>query len=77
MSKYKENAEREFAHVYFNSTTTKTVIGFENNLNGSFLEIFNRIDNCISEESAWVTESIDDKYVNVSIYIPLSGSSLQ
>ena len=31
LSKYKENAEREFAPVYFNSTT-KIVIAFEDSL---------------------------------------------
>ena len=74
LSKYKENTEREFAPVYFNSTT-KTVIGPKDSLDRSFQEIFNRIVNWISEKSGWVIESIDGKYISVSIYTPLSGSS--
>ena len=44
-------------------------------LDKSFQEIFKRTDNCISEESGWIIESIDAEYVNVSIYSPLSGST--
>ena len=60
-------------NVYFNST--KTVIVPEDSLGRSFQEIFNRIDNWINEGSGWITESIDSKYGNVSIYSPLLGSS--
>ena len=35
--------------------------------------MFNRIDNCISEGSGWITQSVDEKFVNISIYSPLSG----
>ena len=66
LSKYKENAEREFAPVNF-SFTAKTLVGFEDSHDRSFQEVFNRIDNWISEGSGWVIE-----YVNVSIYSPLS-----
>ena len=41
LSKYKENADREFALVNFNSTTKK-VIGAKDNLDQSFQEVFNR-----------------------------------
>ena len=68
-SKYKENAEREFAPIYFNSTT-KIVIGFEDSLHDPFLKIFNRIDNCISEGYGWMIESVDGEYVSVSTYSP-------
>ena len=51
LSKYKENAEREFAPVYFRSTTN-TVIDFEDSLDRSFVKTFNRIDNWIGEVSA-------------------------
>ena len=74
LSIYKGNPEREFAPVYFNSTTM-TVIGFEDSLDRSFQQIFNMIDNWISQGPGWVIESIDGEYVNVSIYSPLSGSS--
>ena len=50
LSKFKENAEREFASVYSNSIT-KTVIGPEDSTDRSFQEIFNRIDNWVSEGS--------------------------
>ena len=63
LSKYKENTDRESAPVYFNSTT-KTVIG----LDKSFQEVFNRIDNWISEGSGWIIESIDAEYENISVY---------
>ena len=74
LNKYKENAGREFPPVYINSTT-KTVIGPKYNFNKSFQEVFYRIDNCISEGSGCIIESIDAQYVNISIYSPLSGSS--
>ena len=48
--------ETEFAFVYFKATT-KTVIGFEDGLDRSFQEIFNRIDNLTSEGSGWLIES--------------------
>ena len=74
LSKYKENADREFASVYF-IFTTKTVIGLKYGLNRSFQDVFNRIDNWISEGSVWIIESIDAEYVKISIYSRLSGSS--
>ena len=43
LNKYKENASREFAPVYFNSTT-KTVIDPKYSLPKSFQEVFNRTD---------------------------------
>ena len=73
LSKYKENTGREFAIVYFNSTT-KTVIGPKYGLNKSFQDVFNRIDNWISEGSVGMVESIDTEYVKISIYNPLSRS---
>ena len=62
------------ASVYFNSTT-KTVIGPKYGLDKSFRKVFNKIDNWISGESGWITESIDPEYFNISIYSPLSGIS--
>ena len=67
LSKYTENTYREFGHVYFNSIT-KTVIGHEDSLGRSSQDVFNRIDNWISERSGWIIESIDAEYVNVSFY---------
>ena len=74
LSKYKENTDREFTTVYFNSTT-KTVINSKYDLDKSFEEMFDRIDIWISEVSGWIIESIGAEYVNISIYSPLSGSS--
>ena len=71
---YKENTDREFALVYF-SSTTNTVINLKYGLEKSFKEVFNRTDNWISERSGWITESINGEYVNISIYSPLSESS--
>ena len=44
-------------------------------LTKSFQDVFNRIDNWISEGSGWIIESIHDEHVNISIYSPLSGNS--
>ena len=74
LSKYKENTDREFTTAYFNSTI-KTVIGPKYGLKKSFQEVFNRIDNWISEGSGWLIESIDAEYFNISVYSPISGSS--
>ena len=62
LSKYKGNAEREFTSVYFNFTT-KTVINHKDNLDKFFQEIFNGIDNWITEWSDCVIESVDGEYV--------------
>ena len=72
--KYKENGDIQFAPVYFNSTT-KTDINFKYDLDKSFQETLCRIDNWINERPGWVVESIDAKYINISIYSPLPASS--
>ena len=74
LSKCKENAEREFATVYFNSTT-KAEIGPKVILDRSFHDAFNWIDNWISKGFGWVNESIVGEYDNVSIYSPVLRSS--
>ena len=51
LKKYKENADREFATIYFNSTT-KTVIGPKYGLKKSFQEVFNIINNWMTEGSS-------------------------
>ena len=50
LSIYKVNTDREFAPVYFNSTTKK-ICNSKYDLDKSVQEIFNRIDNWISERS--------------------------
>ena len=74
LKKYKPNGEIEFRPVYFNSTT-KTVINHKFSLKNAFQEILYRIDNWINEGSGWIVELIESKYINVSTYRPLSGSS--
>ena len=51
LKKYKENTDREFATIYFNSTT-KTVIGPKYGLKKSFQEVFNIINNWMTEGSS-------------------------
>ena len=70
----KDYGHVEFAPVYFNSTT-KTVVNLEYDLDKSFQEILYRIDNWVNEGSGWVIESVDDEYMNISIFSPLSGST--
>ena len=75
LSKQKENDDREFTTVSFNSTA-KRVINLNNcGLNKSFQPVLYRLDNWINEGSAWITKYIDGEYVNISIYSPLSEST--
>ena len=55
LSKYKGNGGKEFAPVYFNSST-KTVINFEYNIDKYFKGILYKIDNWINEGSGWIVE---------------------
>ena len=71
LSKHKENGDIEFAPIYFNSATKTVVINLKYDLDKSFQIILYRIDNWISEGSGWVIESVDAKYLNISIYSPL------
>ena len=73
LSKEKGNGDTEYSSVYFNSLT-KTVINSEFSLDKSFQEVLYRINNWINEGSAWVVESINGEYVNISMYSPLIGS---
>ena len=74
LSKHKLNGDIEHAPVYFNSAT-KTVINSDKyDLDKSFQEVLYRIDNWINEGSGWIIESIEAKYVNISVYSPLIGS---
>ena len=44
-------------------------------LENAFQEILYRIDNWINEGSGWIVELIESQYINISTYVPLSGSS--
>ena len=75
LSKTKNSGEIEYSVVYFNSLT-KTVIGFGKfGLNQAFQEIIYGLDNWISHGSGWIAEEIYSQYLNISSYLPLSGST--
>ena len=75
LSKIKNNGEIEYSPVYFNFLT-KTVIGSNKlGLNEAFQEIIYRLDNWISNESGWIVEEIYSQCLNISSYLPLSGST--
>ena len=69
LSKVKGNGDIEYSFVYFNFMT-KAVVNSEFSLDKSFQEILYRIDNWINEGSGWIIESINDEYVNTSMYSP-------
>ena len=50
------------------------MINLKYDFDKSFQEILYRIDNWINKGSGQVIESVDGKYVNISIYNALSGS---
>ena len=74
LKKYKFNGKIEFALVYFN-TLTKTIINHRFRLENYFQEISYMTDVWINEGSHWIVESIESRYINISTYRPLSGSS--
>ena len=75
LSKVKNSDEIEYSPIYFNSLT-KTVIGFNKfGLNQAFQEIIYRLDNWISNGSGWIVEEMYSQYLNISPYLPLSGST--
>ena len=74
LKKYKLNGEIKFRPVYFNSVT-KTVAKHIFKLEKSLEEILYMIDVSINNGSGWIIELIDSRYINISAYRPLSGSS--
>ena len=74
LSKMKNSGKVEYSLVYFNSLT-KTVINNKFKLNQSFQEIIYRLENWISRGSGWIVEEIISQFLNVSSYLPLSGST--
>ena len=73
LKKYKLNGEIEFAPAYFNSLA-KTVINHRFRLENSFQEMLYMIAVWINNGSGWNVKSIESQYINISTYIPLSGS---
>ena len=68
LSKHKENADTEFASVYFSSTTKAVINSNKYMVDKYFQEILYRIGNWINEKSGWVIESIEAEYLNNTIY---------
>ena len=54
---------------------TKTVIGDNYFLDECFNEIIFRLENWISHGSGWIVHDILSQYLNISSYLPLSGST--
>ena len=74
ISQVKNSGEVKYSPVYFNSLT-KTVIGDKFKLDQCFNEIIYRLENWISHGSCWIVEEIVSQYLNLSSYLPLSGST--
>ena len=54
---------------------TKTVINYKFKLENFFQEILYLLDNWINKGCGWIVESIESRYINISIYRSLPGSS--
>ena len=74
LSKVKARNLVEYSPVYFNFLT-KTVIGDKYKLDQCFNEIIYRLEQWISHGSGWVVEEVISQYLNLSSYLPLSGSN--
>ena len=74
LKKYKPNEEIEFTPVYFNSSTKPIIIN-RFKLEHALQEISYRIDAWINKGSAWIIESIESQYIDISTYRPLAGGS--
>ena len=74
LSKAKTGDSIEYRPVYFNSLT-KTVVGDKFKLDEFFNEIMYRLENWISHGGGWNIKKIISQLLNVSSYLPLSGST--
>ena len=74
LSKMKNSGEVEYSPVYFNPLT-KAAINKKFKTSQSFQEIIHRLENWISHGSGWIVEEIISQFLNVSSYLPLSGST--
>ena len=74
LSKVKCSDQIEYNPVYFNSLT-KTAINSDCKLDEWFYEIIYRLESWISNGSGWIVEEVIDQYLNVSLYLPHSGST--
>ena len=53
----------------------KSIINDDYKLDQAFQEIIYRVHNWISHGSVWIVEEIYSQYLNISSYLPLSGST--
>ena len=74
LSKLKNSGKIEYSPIYFNSLT-KMAINNKFKLDQSFQEIIYRLENWISHGSGWIVEEIISQYLNLTSYLPLSGST--
>ena len=74
LSKVKNSGFIEYSPVFFNSLT-KTIIGDKFKLDRCFNEITHRLENWISHGSDWIVEESISQFLNLSSYLPLSGST--
>ena len=74
MRKVKNGGATEYSPGYFNSLT-KTVTNNKFKLDQSFPETIYRLEGWISHRSGWIVEEIVSQYLNLSSYLPLSGST--
>ena len=74
LSKVKSSDFIEYSTICLKSLT-KTAIGEKYHLNACFNEIIFRLENWISHGSGWIVDSILNRYLNISSYKSLSGST--
>ena len=75
LSKMKNSGKVEYSPVYLNSLTKTVINSNKFNLVQAFQEIIHRLENWISHGSGWIVEEIISQFLNVSSYLPLSGST--
>ena len=75
LSKIKSSSETDYSPVYFNSLTKTVINSNKFKLDQSFQEIIYKQENWISHGSGWIVEEIISQFLNVSSYLPLSGST--
>ena len=75
LSKMKNSGETEYSPVYFNSLTKTIINSSRFKLDQAFQEIIYRLENWFSNGSGWIVEEIISQYLNLSSYLPLSGST--
>ena len=75
LSKVKNSGEIEYSPVCFNSLNKTVIRSNKFKLNQSFQYTTYRLENWLSNGSGWIVEEIINQFLNVSSYLPLSGST--